>query len=353
MEEGIGLYIHIPFCLAKCGYCAFSSTPGRPGPEFGEALKRETALLSPGRLRTIHAGGGTPTLMGAAFWREMLNSLDLSGCIEKAIETNPAVLGKEGYAGLRTAGFDRISIGVQSFNDDMLRWLGRLHTSLQAVEAVGTARACGFTNISLDLMYGLPEQTMKSWRRDLDTALRLRPDHLSCYELTPETGTRIGDSGRRACESLCADMFMETHGILTIEGFHHYEVSNYARPGRESRHNQAYWERRPYHGTGPSAHGFTGTRRYWNTPDTDLYISLLKDGNLPREGEERITQAMADREEVMLGLRTSRGVRAGILPEKAVDRLVREGFLQRIGEMLAPTPEGMLRADGLAEELAC
>jgi oxygen-independent coproporphyrinogen-3 oxidase len=351
VEEGIGLYIHIPFCLARCGYCGFTSSPGRPDQQFQKAIIREIALLPPGRIRTIHAGGGTPTLMGTTFWRNLLSSLDLSQCIETAIETNPAVLKNSEYGELREAGFDRISIGVQSFNDERLKWLGRVHTSRQAGEAVESAKAGGFQNISLDLIYGLPGQTMAGWQSDLERALRLEPAHLSCYELTLEPGTRIGDAGRKACESLSADMFMETHKKLTGEGFHHYEVSNYARNGRESRHNQAYWERRPYHGAGPSAHGFTGTTRYWNTRDTARYISLLEQGTLPREGEEGITQTMALREEIMLGLRTSRGVRAGILPEKTVKRLIEAGRLQRMGTMVAPTPEGMLWADGMADEL--
>jgi len=351
VEEGIGLYIHIPFCLARCGYCAFTSSPGLPGPEFREGVEREIGLLLPGRIRTLHAGGGTPTLMGTAFWRNMLKRLDLSQCIETAIETNPAVLGKEGYAELREAGFDRISIGVQSFREDNLKWLGRVHTSRQAGEAVESAKAGGFTNVSIDLIYGLPGQTMESWRHDLERAVRLEPDHLSCYELTLEPGTRIGDAGNKAGDALSADMFMETHDILTGAGFHHYEVSNYARPGRESRHNQAYWERRPYHGAGPSAHGFTGTKRYWNTRDTVRYLNLLAQGILPREGEEEITQAMAEREEVLLGLRTSRGVRADILPERTVNRLIEAGRLQRSGTMVAPTPGGMLWVDGMADEL--
>lgn len=351
MEEGIGLYIHIPFCLAKCGYCGFASSPGLPGPEFRQALINEIRLLSPGTIRTLHAGGGTPTLMGTGFWRTMLSSLDLSRCIETAIETNPAVLANSEYGELREAGFDRISIGVQSFNEDNLKRLGRVHTTRQAAEAVVFARAGGFDNISIDLICGLPGQTMDSWRSDLEKALDLEPDHLSCYELTLEPGTRMGDAGRKASEELSADMFMKTHETLTGAGFRHYEVSNYARPGRESKHNQSYWERRPYHGAGPSAHGFTGTTRYWNTRDTVRYISLLEQGTLPREGEERITQAMADREEIMLGLRTSRGVRADILPEETMNRLIEAGRLKRDEAMVAPTPEGMLWADGMADEL--
>lgn len=351
MEEGIGLYIHIPFCLAKCGYCGFTSAPGLPGPEFRHALSNEIRLLSPGRIRTLHAGGGTPTLLGTAFWRNMLKSLDLSRCIETAIETNPAVLTNSEYGELREAGFDRISIGVQSLNDDDLKWLGRVHTSRQAEEAVESAKAGGFKNISIDLIYGLSGQTIERWRIDLEKALQLEPDHISCYELTLEPGTRIGDAGRKAREELSADMFMETHDILTGAGFHHYEVSNYARPGKESKHNQAYWERRPYHGAGPSAHGFTGTTRYWNTKDTDLYIGQTVNGILPRQGWETVTKDQAIREEVMLGLRTSRGVRADILPEETVNRLIEAGRLKRDGAMVAPTPEGMLWADGMACEL--
>ncbi len=351
MEEGLGLYIHIPFCLAKCGYCGFTSSPGLPGHQFHKAINREISLLSPGKIRTLHAGGGTPTLMGTAFWQELLKNLDHANCIETAIETNPAVLSREGYTELREAGFDRISIGVQSFNDENLRWLGRVHTSLQAEEAVHSAKAGGFANLSIDLIYGLPGQGMEEWRLDLEQAIRLEPEHISCYELTLEPGTRIGDAGNKVCDSLTAEMFMETHRTLTGAGFHHYEVSNYARPGRESRHNQAYWERRPYHGAGPSAHGFTGTTRYWNTKDTGLYIEQTQRGVLPRQGWETITKDQAIREEVMLGLRTSRGVRAGILPEKVVDRLVEAGRLQRNGAMVSPTPEGMLWADGMADEL--
>lgn len=352
MEEGVGLYIHIPYCVSKCRYCAFASAPGAPSTAFAQALSKELDLLGPGRISTLHAGGGTPTRMKTGFWKELLGRMDLSGCREAAIETNPAVLAGNGYAELARAGFNRISIGVQSFNPEHLEFLGRIHTPEQAVESVKAARAGGFTNLSLDLIYGLPDQTVKQWRSDLERALSLRPDHISCYELTLEPGTPLGELGRKAPEARCAGMFMAAHEILSREGFHHYEVSNFALPGFESRHNSAYWSRRPYAGAGPSAHGFTGGTRYWNTPDTARYISLMERNILPREGEEEITPAMAHREEVMLGLRTSRGVREGIVPRAKMETFIKKGWLERDGGFVKPTPEGMLWADGMAAELA-
>lgn len=352
MEEGIGLYVHIPFCLSKCGYCAFESRAGAPSREFGEAVLREIQLISPGRIATFHAGGGTPTLMGTRFWKTLLERIDLSACIEAAIETNPAVLDAADYRNLMEAGFGRISIGVQSFSDENLAFLGRTHSSEQAVEAVRRARTGGFRNVSLDLIYGLPGQTLDDWRLDVQRALSLAPEHISCYELTLEPGTRIGSAGSKASDSLNALMFMETHRILAAEGYLHYEVSNFALPGMESNHNRAYWERRPYAGIGPSAHGFTGTTRYWNTRDTSKYMSLIGSGSLPREGEEDITPGMALLEEMMLGLRTSRGVRAEILSVEGVERLVRRGWLEHAGGRVVPTPEGMLWSDGMARELS-
>ncbi len=289
--------------------------------------------------------------MKTGFWKELLGRMDLSGCEEAAIETNPAVLSGDGYSELLRAGFNRLSIGVQSFSPENLGFLGRIHTPEQAVESVKAARAAGFANISLDLIYGLPGRTEERWRRDLESALSLRPDHISCYELTLEPGTPIGERGRKASEGRCAGMFMAAHEILSREGFRHYEVSNYALPGFESLHNSAYWSRRPYTGAGPSAHGFTGAVRYWNTPDTARYIGLLERNSLPREGEEEITPAKALREEVMLGLRTSRGVSLSLLPEEGVRMLVKRGWLEIIGERAVPTPEGMLWSDWMAREL--
>lgn len=351
MEEGIGLYAHIPFCISRCGYCAFESRAGTPPPGFAEAMIKEAELLSPGRISTFHAGGGTPTLMEPRFWKAFLSMHDLSFCQEAAIETNPAALGTEGYRVLREAGFDRVSIGVQSFSEENLGFLGRAHSAEQAVEAVSHARRGGFTNISMDLIYGLPGQTLDQWRHDLKRALSLSPGHLSCYELTLEPGTRIGDAGAKASDPLNARMFMEAHDILAGEGFSHYEVSNYALPGMESRHNSAYWSRKPYAGVGPSAHGFTGTSRYWNTRDTNRYIGLLERGVLPREGEEAVTGEIALQEEIMLGLRTSRGVSLSLLPEEGVRMLVKRGWLETIGERAVPTPEGMLWSDWMAREL--
>ncbi len=352
MEEGLGLYIHIPYCLSKCPYCAFASRPEPPPPEFAAGLLRELVLAAPNKPATVHAGGGTPTLMGGAFWQTLLAGLDLSRCTEATIETNPAVLTLEGYRELRQAGFDRISIGAQSFSDGNLRRLGRVHTSGQALDAVALARTGGFENISIDLIYGLPGQTRRLWAGDLDTALSLSPKHISCYELTLEKGTPMGDAGRKASDSQGAAMFMMAHARLTEAGYTHYEVSNYALPGWESKHNQSYWERRPYIGAGPSAHGFTGTERYWNTPDTGRYLQLIEKGVLPRDGREFITAADALREEIMLGLRTLKGTRASVLPPPVVDKFAGYGWLERRGTMVVPTPEGMLWADGMAAELA-
>jgi oxygen-independent coproporphyrinogen-3 oxidase len=352
VEEGIGLYIHIPFCLSKCPYCAFSSVAEHPSREFVSAIRKELDILSPGRVRTLYAGGGTPTLIGASFWAEILSSLDLPLSAEATVETNPAVLKPAEYRAMRNAGFNRLSIGVQSFNHGNLALLGRIHTGSQTLEAVAQARAGGFENISIDLIYGLPGQSTAQWETDLEKALLVSPDHISCYELTLEPGTPTGDQGRRASDDSVAEMHRIAHRKLAGEGFRHYEVSNYALPGKESAHNLAYWERRPYAGAGPSAHGFTGTRRYWNTRDNVEYLKLLKAGILPRAGSEGVTPEMARTEEIMLGLRTLSGVSESILPANRVEDLIARGLLARNGDRLHPTPEGMLWADGMAGELA-
>lgn len=352
MEEGIGLYIHVPYCLSRCRYCGFASSQGEPSRDFARALLKEIKLLSTRRIKTLYAGGGTPTLMGPDFWRSALERIRLEVPAEVTIETNPALPGAGRYRALIEAGFNRISIGIQSFLGKNLGFLGRAHTGEQGEASVRAAAAEGFENISLDLIYGLPEQSGSAWRSDLERALKLEPAHISCYELTLEPGTPVGDSGRKASEARCARMFGMAHHILTREGYIHYEVSNYALPGRESAHNLAYWNRTPYAGVGPSAHGFTRGERYWNTPDTDTYIELMTAGASARAGSEVISAEKALTEEVMLGLRTIRGVPERILPAHRVEDLVGKGMLIRRDGMVAPTLKGMLWADYLAGELS-
>jgi len=363
-----GLYVHVPFCLRKCGYCSFCSRVPLSGEmeRFGAALITEMGMkVHDSSVSTLYAGGGTPTLMPPGFWRSFMDRLrslaDLSRLREVTIETNPAAADGTGLEELREAGFDRLSIGMQSFIPAELETLGRLHSAEQAVVTFHAARAAGFSNVGLDLIYGIPGQTMDCWSESLRKAVLLAPEHISCYQLSLEEGTPMYARVSRGelCmppEDLCADMYFKADGLLTDSGYLHYEVSNYALGVRSvALHNSAYWDRSPYVGLGPSAHGFDGdVTRNWNLRDPDAYAASLEEGRLPEEGREELTPRDAALEMLMLGLRMIAGVDLDAvrsLPGVGIDplhlsRMVSSGRVVQEGAKLLPTPLGMLFADG-------
>ena len=311
-----GLYIHIPFCKKRCLYCDFfSTTLLERQEEYIEALltewhARREELREP--IKTIYLGGGTPSTLPAEKIQRLLEAVGTRDAEEITMELNPGDATPTYLQALRKTGINRLSIGIQSFQDEQLRLLGRRHTAAQAEEAVHRAQEAGFDNISIDLMYALPGQTNDLWEKDISCALQLGVQHISTYGLMYEKGTaltRMRDRGEiqvvdEDTENAMYDLLCER---LQKAGFIHYEVSNFALPGYESKHNSSYWDGTPYLGLGAGAHSYIGRVRSWNPSDLEAYIQGIKTHTLMRE-QETLTDTDLYNERIMLGLRTKRGV---------------------------------------------
>lgn len=315
----LGLYLHIPFCRSKCTYCDFYSLPRAEDRQaaYTDALVRHMAALAPRAagytVDTIYFGGGTPSCLGAErLCRLLAKGRSLYSVAEEAeitLEANPDSFGDA--AQLVDAGFNRVSLGVQSAHAEELRMLGRPHTFVQAVDAVQNARRGGFTNLSLDLIYGLPGQTMSRWQETLERSADLEPEHLSCYGLKLEEGTplwRVRKTLTFPDDDLQADMYLWAVERLAARGYVQYEISNFARPGRESRHNGKYWALETYLGFGPGAHSDFGDIRYAYVRDLDAYLRGVQAGDIPLSEKTAISRQERAREYLMLGLRTAHGV---------------------------------------------
>jgi oxygen-independent coproporphyrinogen-3 oxidase len=378
-----GLYLHIPFCERKCIYCNFYSIEVIDGKDrFLDALIREIDMRAdlleassdaPGEYETIFFGGGTPSLLSPEEMERIFTALRrryrITGGAEITMECNPGALTAEWLEGYRALGVNRLSFGVQSFHDDELRFLSRIHSADEARRSVGLARNV-FENVSLDLIFALPNQTRERWRTNLEEGVALGTEHISAYSLIFEEGTRLnamrlaGDV-QPASDTLDADMYEETMETLARHGFEQYEVSNYAHPGRECRHNLGYWERRSYISFGPSAHSFRNERgepsRWANVSNLSAYLDAVEAGREPLASREQITPALAIEEIIYLGLR-SRGIIlndfsaiAGIgLPTAAakdVEMMLANGYALLDGERLRLTRKGYSFADRFALKL--
>ena len=320
-----GLYIHIPFCSRICGYCDFVTALSRDS-AFAPYL---TSLRSEIRLRsddesikelefeTLYFGGGTPSLLTArqlgSIVDSVVSSFNFGDDPEITIETNPDTVDLRKLKALRSAGANRLSLGVQSFQPDELQILDRDHTNEDSIARFDDARKAGFENISLDLIFALPDQKLRTWEKNLQKAVELDPNHISTYNLTYEEGTPFSlklhhGIFRIASEETQRAMYLTAVEFLTSRGFGHYEVSNYARPGFESRHNRKYWQGSPYLGLGVSAHSFIHNRRFWNVANLKKYNEKLSAGILPIGGEEVLSSESRSLERVLLGLRQRRGI---------------------------------------------
>ena len=371
-EKIPGLYIHIPFCLSKCLYCDFySSTSISAVSDFLNGLSKEMEMyrnrFNP--FDTIYIGGGTPSLLSSKQLENILTKVrknfDLISDAEITIEANPADLNQSFLESVREIGINRINIGVQSFDEKVLGFLGRRHSVKQAISAIEASREAGFYNIGLDLIYGVPGQGIESWLDTLTKALVFSPEHLSCYQLTLEAKTPLGIKCQAGefyvpGEELQYEFFMKTSEFLRDAGYIHYEVSNFAR-GIEhtSRHNQKYWDHSPFLGLGPSAHSFYGNQRWWNHRSLDQYFNAINGGNLPIEGKEILTMEQLQLEALYLGLRTKRGVCLEefknqydydlfIEKKKLLVKLEEEGFISIEDGYLYPTQRGFAIADSLS-----
>ena len=367
MSEIKHLYVHVPFCGRRCSYCDFSIAVRKdvPAEEFSTSLQvelvRRTKLGQVGQLDTLYFGGGTPSKLGPTGVQGLLNRLQAGGVglapgAEVTLEANPEDVSAEAVSAWREAGVNRLSLGVQSFSPDALTWMHRTHDAAQAAAAVGIARNAGLNNISIDLIYAIPDRINRSWADDLARAIDLGPDHLSVYGLTVEPRTPLGKWTARGTEvaqdeDRSADEFLAGNIALTKAGYEHYEVSSYALPGRHSRHNSAYWRRVAYLGLGPSAHSFDGTTRRWNTSALAAWERELADGKDPKGGEERLTDQQAAEERLYLGLRTDAGAQLTGASLAAARAWVAHRWATEERGRVRLTAEGWLRLDALAGAL--
>jgi len=351
------LYLHIPFCHTRCHYCDFNTYAGMlPLREpYVRALITEIGLAgqlaqhangTPRRSRTIFLGGGTPSLLTVEQIKRLLSAcLEAFAVDEQAeitLEANPGTLSYEQLRGLRAAGINRLSLGSQSFDDELLHTLGRIHSPEEIVQALRNARAAGFRSINLDFMFGLPGQTMHHWKTTLDRALTLHPEHFSLYSLIIEEGTlfyKWTNEGRiiPGDEDLCADMYEYADERLQTEGYENYEISNWALPGHQSRHNLTYWQNLPYIGMGAGAHSFFGGRRFSNVLDPQEYIRLLTKKQRPEADGEFIDRIQEMSETAFLGLRTAQGLHLPTFEERFA-----EPFTQFVGTRLHSVEEAGL-----------
>ncbi|WP_324084871.1 radical SAM family heme chaperone HemW [Geomonas sp.] len=371
-----GIYIHYPFCLKKCLYCDFNSAASSTvGPEqyvsalLGEMELRQRLLPGPCSAPTLYFGGGTPSLMSPPLVGRLIEAtvrlFGLESDAEVTLEANPGTLTPDKLSGFRAAGVNRLSLGVQSFEDRLLARLGRVHTAREAVDSFRLARRAGFDNISIDLMHSLPEQSLPEWRAALQEGIALGAEHVSAYALTVEDGTPFAllqSSGELPLppEEWAARMFESTCELLTAAGYRQYEISNFALPGRASRHNSAYWSRQSYLGFGAGAHSLYNTdglgHRWKNAGELDAYLTAVSGGRIPEEEGEELSVEDAVSESFFLGLRMLDGLdlapleaRYGEKPlERHLDevaRLEKSGLLLREGSRIRLAPHAVILAN--------
>ncbi|MEZ0333739.1 MAG: radical SAM family heme chaperone HemW [Gemmatimonadales bacterium] len=363
------LYFHVPFCARRCSYCDFAIAVRRTirseqyvGAALREWTRRQQhpAWEQSGVVQTIYFGGGTPSRLDPAAIGRIIDRIAADRSIaphaELTLEANPEDVSRSTASAWRAAGVNRVSLGVQSFDPAVLRWMHRSHTAEQVPAAVAAIRSAGVEAVSLDLIFGLPASLGRRWDDDLAAALALEPDHLSLYGLTVEAGTPLGrwtargevapvDEDRYAAEFLTADT------ELGRAGFQHYEVSNYARAGHRARHNSAYWSRAPFLGLGPSAHSGWARERQWNLREWAAYLTAVDQGADPADGHEWLDDEALAIEELYLGLRTTEGLSADRIEAETRQRWAADGWAEVVGDRLRLTAEGWLRLDALVAHL--
>jgi len=361
-----GLYIHIPFCEQRCYYCAFvvSVSPEQTFEPYVRRLVHEIELSGfRDAVATIYFGGGTPSLLSTNLLARILRALPVNAAREISIEVNPGTLSSEKVAQYRELGIDRISLGAQSLEDEDLQRAGRLHKASDVYADFELLRRNGFSNINLDLIAGLPNQELKTWIRNLERVVKLQPEHISIYMLDHEERSAWAKLPPGVPEENdFADFYAEAESRLGAAGYLHYEISNWALPGRECSHNVGYWSGIPYRGFGVGAHSYDGVRRFWNAASLAEYADLLDAGRLPIAGEETLTPPIRLEEAFMLGLRQSRGVDAPAVASALgidfapewhirVEQLQDAGWIVFDGTILQLTAKGRLAANSVIEEL--
>lgn len=365
MTQNPGLYIHIPFCKTKCPYCAFYSVVNTSLiATYVSALKKEATFYKQDfhHFDTLYIGGGTPSLLDIKDLEKIIDHIfknfSFAHDSEITIEANPGDLTLEKIKGFIKLGFNRINLGVQSFNDKDLMFLGRRHSAAECKNVLHNLRNVGFDNVGFDLIYGLEGQTLKEWLKTLEQAIEFRPKHLSCYELTFEKGTpfwemKEQDKIKPLHEETIREFFITTSEFLEANGYIHYEISNFARERPfYSRHNWKYWKHIPYLGLGPSAHSFKNTSRWWNFRSIRRYCDALENNRVPVDGREHLTKKQLQLESISLGLRTNEGIdidKITTIPKikNKILEFQNEGFIILKDRRIIPTKKGFLVADSL------
>jgi oxygen-independent coproporphyrinogen-3 oxidase len=361
------VYVHVPFCARRCVYCDFAIAVRRhvPVDEYVATLERELALRMPDAhgwtADTIYLGGGTPSRLGGEGVARLLEVLgrrvELEPQGELTIEANPDDVTPTAARAWRAAGVNRLSIGAQSFSDDVLRWMHRIHDAATIRQAFDTARAAGIEDISLDLIFALPNEVERAWEADLAAALALDPTHISLYGLTTEPATPLGRWRDRGTITEAHDEryeveYLLAHETLVAAGYEHYEVANFARPGRRARHNSSYWTGSPYAGLGPGAHEYDGTERRWNVDPYVEWVRRVGQGLDPVDASETLGDENRAAERVYLGLRTSDGLRLTGAELVRARHWVDAGWGTITSDArLTLTAPGWLRLDSLAADL--
>jgi len=373
----VGLYVHVPFCALKCAYCDFNSYAGKDEliEPYLRALKWEmrqraqescraemvladcraasagSSSAAPLRAGTLYIGGGTPSHLPAGCIEDLLTEIwrrfEVVEDAEVTVEANPADLDIGRLRSMRAAGVNRVSIGVQSFDDDVLRFLARRHDAGQARRAVEIARSAGFENVSIDLIYAVPGQAIDGWTETLEEALAISPNHISAYSLTIEQGTCLGALVAQGVvapvgNDTQAKMYEIACSMLESAGYEHYEISNFARPGFRCRHNETYWRNEDYLGLGAGAHSYLDGVRWWNVRDPELYTQCISAGFIPVAGAERLCRQEQMSETLMLALRTSDGAAEEVLER----RFGKDLWRAHRNKILAEVGKGSARFEG-------
>jgi putative oxygen-independent coproporphyrinogen III oxidase len=367
-----GIYVHVPFCVTRCGYCNFNTyTPAELGgvnPDAWLLVLRSELELAGARLgaptvHTVFVGGGTPSLLGserlAAVLKSVRDNFELASDAEVTTEANPESTWPEMFAGLRSAGYTRISLGMQSVAPRVLATLDRVHSPGRAATAAREAMAAGFDHVNLDLIYGTPGESDDDLRRSVDAAIDAEVDHVSAYALVVEEGTALARRVRRGeiaapDDDVLAHRYELVDEQLSTAGFEWYEVSNWSRPGGQCRHNTGYWDGGQWWGAGPGAHSFVGAIRWWNVKHPNTYAQLLDGATLPVAGFEQLDAQQRHTEDVLLGIRLRQGLPANLLDDAERERAavaVNDGLLKPEAQRLVLTDRGRLLADGVVRML--
>ncbi|MCJ7508111.1 MAG: radical SAM family heme chaperone HemW [candidate division Zixibacteria bacterium] len=367
------IYLHIPFCISKCPYCDFASIPLDQNltEKYLSALLSEIKSFSGFKADTIYLGGGTPTVLKLEqldkIMRAVKKHYTLTRNCEITIEANPNTLDEKKVAELKNIGFNRMSLGIQSFNDKELKGLGRIHTASQAIQSFNLLKKGGFKNIGLDLIFGIPEQTLNSWKSSLKKAIELSPQHISTYSLTIESETRFYQMEKEGKIKLPTDekvrqMYLWAIDYLNLKGYKQYEISNFSLPGFESKHNLNYWNHKEYLGFGTSAHSFYKNKRWGNVRGVREYVELMKKKGRATEFEENLSRGQLITEAIFLGLRRIEGidlkkfhkdfkVKLENIRKDKITRLIKLGFLSKQVNSLCLTKKALPVADSIIVSL--